>query len=113
MTDVFWAHNQLFYFVCFFALFVTYFLHNVTATFSYDRKDILDIRTVITHFELDQDFFFNKSASKDIPLSRDQAQIPVIRVKKSWGALWEFVGEWVNRHYHPFYWPTCNHWGEK
>ena len=24
-------------------------------------------------------------------------------------AFWEFVGEWVNLHYHPFYWPTWNH----
>ena len=25
-------------------------------------------------------------------------------------AFREFVGEWVNTHCHPFYWPTCNHW---
>jgi hypothetical protein len=38
----------------YFALFVTYFVHNVTATVSYDRKELLDIRTAITHLELDE-----------------------------------------------------------
>ena len=37
-----------------FALFVTYFVHNVAATVSYTRKDLLDIRTVFTHLELDE-----------------------------------------------------------
>ena len=49
------ALNQLCYFVCFFALFVTYFVHNVDATISYDRKELLDIRTAIT--QMDKDFF--------------------------------------------------------
>ena len=44
------ALNQL----CYFALFVTYFVHNVAATVSYDRKDLLDIRTAITHLEMDE-----------------------------------------------------------
>jgi hypothetical protein len=38
MAAVLRAPNQLCYFVCFFALFVTYFLHNVAATVSYYRK---------------------------------------------------------------------------
>ena len=37
------------YCVCCCALFVTYFVHNVSATVSYDRKEFLDIRTAITH----------------------------------------------------------------
>jgi hypothetical protein len=41
--------------VCF-ALFVTYLVHNGDATVSCDRKELLDIRTVITHLELDEDF---------------------------------------------------------
>jgi hypothetical protein len=42
-----------------FALFVTYFVQNVSATDSYGKKE-LDIRTAITHLGLDKDFFFNK-----------------------------------------------------
>jgi hypothetical protein len=47
------ALNQKCYFVRFFTLFVTYFVHNVAATVSYDRKELLGIRTAITHLELD------------------------------------------------------------
>jgi hypothetical protein len=68
--------------VCFFALFVTYFVHNVAATVSYDRKELLDIRTAITHLKLEKFFFFNESGAKDILLLRDQAQIPVLPLKK-------------------------------
>jgi hypothetical protein len=49
------APNQFIYFVCvFFALLVSHFVHNVDATASYDRKELLDIRTVITHAKLDK-----------------------------------------------------------
>lgn len=54
MAAVLRAPKKLCCFVCFFALFVTYFVHNVDATISYDRKEILDIRTAITHLELDK-----------------------------------------------------------
>jgi hypothetical protein len=37
----------------FFAIFVNYFVHNVSATISYGRKELLDIRTAITHLGLD------------------------------------------------------------
>ena len=56
MAAVLQATKQLCYFVCFVALFVTCFVHNVYATVSYDRKEILDIRTVISHLDLDEDF---------------------------------------------------------
>jgi hypothetical protein len=63
------------------------------------------------------DFFFNESDAKDMVLPQDQAQIPSFTWRKEgntggrgWDALWEFVGEWVNCLYHPYYWPTCNHW---
>jgi hypothetical protein len=72
------ALNQPCYYVCFFALFVTCFVHNVAATVSYDRKELLDIRTGITHFKLDEEFFFNESDARDILRMPDQAQIPVI-----------------------------------
>jgi hypothetical protein len=62
-------------------LFVTYFVYNVDATVSYDRKELL-IRTAIIHLKLDEDFFFNESDRKDIMLLSDKAQIPVIRMKK-------------------------------
>ena len=44
--------------LCFFTLFVTYFVHNVAATISYDQKELLDIITAITHLEFDKSFFF-------------------------------------------------------
>jgi hypothetical protein len=76
--------NKLCYCVCFSTLFVTFFVSNVATTVSYDQKELLDIRTAITHLELDEDFVFNESDMKDILLLRDKAQIPVIRVKKRW-----------------------------
>ena len=82
MAVVLQAPNQLCYFVCFFTLFVTYFAHNVDATVSYSWKELLDIRTAITHLELDKYFFFSESDAKDIMLLQDKAQIPVIRMKK-------------------------------
>jgi hypothetical protein len=51
------APNHLCYFVCFFALFVTYFVHNVSTTVSYDRKELLYVRTAITNLELDKVFY--------------------------------------------------------
>ena len=89
--------NQLCYFVCFFALFVTHFVHNVAATISYDRKKLLDIRTAILTSNWTK--MFNEPDAKDILLCQDKAQIPVISVKKIrnykgaevW--MWESVGE--------------------
>ncbi|XP_045076195.1 annexin A5 isoform X2 [Coregonus clupeaformis] len=43
---------------------------------------LLDIRTAITHLELDKYFFFNDSDADDLLLSRERAQIPVICMKK-------------------------------
>jgi hypothetical protein len=48
MTAVLQAPNQLCYYVFFPALFVTYFVHNSSATVSYGKKELLDIRTAIT-----------------------------------------------------------------
>ena len=70
------------YFVCFFALLVTCFVHNVAATVSYDRKEFLDIRTGITHTKLDEEFFFNESDARDILRTPNQAQMPVTRWKR-------------------------------
>jgi hypothetical protein len=78
------------FFVCFFVLFVTYFFTylvlNVAATVSYNQNYIPDIRTAITQHKLAESFFsFNKPDEpdvNDILLSREQAQIPVICVKR-------------------------------
>ena len=78
----FTAPNQLCYFVHFFALFITNFVHNVASSVYYDRKELLDIRTEISHLELDNIFFFNESSAKDILLCPDKAKIPVTNVKK-------------------------------
>lgn len=62
------------------------FVHNVAAIVSYDRKEPLDIRTAITHHGLAENFFtFNEPDNpdaNDILLSREQAQIPMIYMKR-------------------------------
>ena len=68
--------------LCFFALFVTYFVHNVFATVSYYRKELLDIRAEITHPVLEEYFFFNKSDGKDLLQTPDKALILVIHRRK-------------------------------
>jgi hypothetical protein len=42
-------------------VFLHNLLHNVSATVSYDQKELLGIRTAITHLVLDKYFFFNES----------------------------------------------------
>jgi hypothetical protein len=56
MAAVLRSRNQLYYCVCFFTLFLTYFVHNVSATVCYDRKELVDIRTAFTHPILDEYF---------------------------------------------------------
>ena len=68
--------------VCRFVLFVTYFVHNVSSIVSYDRKELLDIRTVITNPVLDKYFSFNELDVKDLLQTPDKANIPVIRMRK-------------------------------
>jgi hypothetical protein len=71
--------------ICVFVvIFVTYFVHNVSATVSYGRKELLDIKTAITHLGLDKDFFFNnnKQDSHDILRTPHRADIPIIRKRK-------------------------------
>jgi hypothetical protein len=82
MAVILCALNKPCYFVSFFALFVTYFVHNVAATVSYDRKELLDIRTAITYLELDKSFFFTESDERDLLQTPEQALIPVIRRRK-------------------------------
>ena len=77
MVAVSWALNQHAIFKRFFT-----FVHNVASTVSYDWKELLEIRTVITHHELDKDFFFNKSGENDLLQIPYQAQIPILRMKK-------------------------------
>jgi hypothetical protein len=60
MAAVLQAPNQ-FAIVFFLALFVTYFVHNVSATVSYGKTELLDIRTAITHLGLDKDYFIQQA----------------------------------------------------
>ena len=46
------------------------------------QKELLDIRTAITHLVLDEEFFFNESDWRDLLETPDQAQIPVIRWRR-------------------------------
>lgn len=50
-------------------------------TVSYDRKELLDIKTAITNLDLYEDFYFNESEVKDIILIVHQAQIHNTRRK--------------------------------
>ena len=59
--------------VFFLSLFLTYFVHNVSAPVSYDQKVLMDIRAAITHFK-EQD-------AKDLLQTPNKAQIPVICIK--------------------------------
>ena len=78
MAAVLQSPNQLCYCVCFFPLFLTYFVHNVSATVSYDRNKLLEIRTAITHLTLKDHFFFNELGERDLFQTPDKALIPVI-----------------------------------
>jgi hypothetical protein len=78
------APNQLCYCVCFFpALFVTYFIRNVSATISYDRKELLDIRAEMTHLVLYEDLlkkniYIYESDAKDL-LHSDEEEREISR----------------------------------
>ena len=48
----------------------------------YNRKELLGIRTEITHLNLDEGFFFNELDVKDLLQTPNKAQIPVIHMKK-------------------------------
>ena len=76
------ALNQQCYLVCFFALFLTCFVDNVAATISYDRKELLDIRTAIIHLRLDKEFFLNESNGREIRKTPGKAQIPSIHWRR-------------------------------
>ena len=49
---------------------------NVATTLSYDRKELLEIRTAIPHLELDKEFLFNKLDERDLLHTTEQALIP-------------------------------------
>jgi hypothetical protein len=49
---------------------------------SHDRKELLDIRTVITHPVLEENVFFNESDGKNLLQKPDKALIPIIRRRK-------------------------------
>jgi hypothetical protein len=62
--------------VVFFALLATYFVHNVSATVSYGKKELLDIRTAITHLGLDKDFFLQQAGGTGCTSDTRQGQNP-------------------------------------
>jgi hypothetical protein len=74
MAAVLQAPNQWSY--C--CIFLPCFVHNVSATVSYDRKELLGFRTAITDLELDKYFLLNESDANDLLQIPDKAHIPVI-----------------------------------
>jgi hypothetical protein len=85
MDNVLRYPNQLCYYVGVFRNIYYFFVHNVSATVSYGRKELLDIRTAITHLGLDKSFFninnnnSSKQDSHDILQTPHRADIPIIR----------------------------------
>ena len=69
------------YFVCFSALFVTCFVHNVAAIVSYDEKSFwtTELWLLISNWTK---FFFNESSGKDMLQTPEQALIPFIRWRR-------------------------------
>jgi hypothetical protein len=52
--------DQLCYFVCVFAMILTFFVHKVSAIISYDWKELLDIRTVIINLDFGLGFLLQR-----------------------------------------------------
>jgi hypothetical protein len=63
---------------------------NVSATVTYDRKELLDIRASITHLLLEE-FIFNESDGKELLQTPDKALIPVIPRWEDTEILWTTV----------------------
>ena len=57
-----------------FPLFVTNFVYNVSEIVSYGKKELLDIRTAITHLGLDKDFFLQQAGCTGCTLDTRQDQ---------------------------------------
>ena len=101
-----------------FTLFVTCFVHNVSATVSYGKKYLLDIRTQITHLGfkifLQQGRPTHKTFSKHptgptSPLfARGSDAGTEDKEPDAWSGPSE--GEWESCRYRQYYTPTCNHW---
>ena len=102
----------------FFALFVTYFVHNVSATVSTAKKELLDIRTAITHLGLDEDFSKTKTTHKTISKHTTGPTSPLFAKGSDAGTedkepdAWSGPGEgdWESCRYSQYYLPTCKHW---
>jgi hypothetical protein len=47
------------------------------------KKELLDIRTAITHLGIDKDFLFNKQDAQDVLQIPDKAKIPIIGKRKT------------------------------
>jgi hypothetical protein len=62
--------------------FFAYFVNNVSATVSYDQKELLNIRTATTQPMLDEYFFFNELDGKDLLQTPDKTLILVIHRRK-------------------------------
>jgi hypothetical protein len=46
------------------------------------KKELLDIRTAITHLGLDKAFFFNKQDAQDVLQTPDKAKLSIIGKRK-------------------------------
>jgi hypothetical protein len=118
MAAVLRAPNQLCYYVFFFTLFVTYFVHNVSTTVSYGKKELLDIRTAIIHLRLDKDFFYNRRTHRtfskhptgptSLLFARGSDTGTEDKEPDAWSGPGE--GEWESVRYRQYYSPTCSHW---
>jgi hypothetical protein len=76
MAAVLRASKQMCYYMIFFARFVTYFVHNVSSTIFYGKKELLDIRIRITHLGLDKYFFLQQAGRTGYTANTRQGRHP-------------------------------------
>jgi hypothetical protein len=96
---------------------LTFFYIMFPPIISYDQKELLDIRTAISlTFIWTRNLLQWVDGERHIDYSGPGLNHPWLeggdsaieaRVRDTWR---EYLGEWINHHYPPFYWQTCNHW---
>lgn len=97
---------MLLFCVFIFTLISTFFVHNIYAIISNDRKQFLD------SFDLNENVYFKESAAVGVLLIPDQAESPGLgraREANKRTPWWDYADDEIDRFYPPFFWRTYNH----
>lgn len=86
------------------------FYRLLTAILCIFRKELLDVRTVITNLDLDEDFFFNEPEAKDKLLIPDQALIPNTWRRRRRRYRGRCAGTLMSHGVSLFYWRMYKRW---